>query len=1261
MPKDVAFLAVAFLFGSSLVLVPWPKHGRTELFLRIGMPAIFALLVFGIGYWLPALSGALGHLSHPVQVVEHWRDIILMALPAWLVWLEPLIFSAFALLADAAAFLAGVTGVGIKALMLLTIALLVSYGLFRVVLLSLLLILSWLRRTVAWIYEKLLVLLGRKPAAKEGEGSAFNLPPRKHFLIPALTVTLIILGLTLSVMPWWADMNIAAQYFSILLWVGSWVFVLEMWSLLRSSKVLAGGELDISSDGANAEGRLALEKLFEAYRRQFGDLLYRSYPQEAKPHSPPAFTEGGENVELARRLFNDVFPNQLTQKMLPALQDFLLGHDLLFAETLSQAHLLLYSEMIKNTLNYEGRVLIVCPDGSVGDLEVALDQVFTEYYSKIAHKVYTETQTREFENDADLFIYTVSGLERLLQRTLPEELALVIVLGVHALDLSLLRHELARLWLRVDQGAVRKVFQIDRLFGAEPTVRAITEQHDLRERRINPELYSHRYVLLWRGDAAAEGLKKEYLPNYQGYVAAIPLLTYLPSSNEFKLLPVWADLDHRVDIDLLERLAYLDCPVRCDIVHSLYRMPVNSSVVVKHDRHNLVYALTQNHLAWQTSYLINIVCGDYLLREMMIRLPKDAPVPEKFLPVLPHVTGNISDLAHQVMRALNTNDGLASDELQCLLERFPVPSMLAKYQISPTLRGLKQLLNVALGLSNVYVNCHQRGGVFYYRSTGGIIADNATLRVVDDGGSELSCWKTADYGLLYHKNITMLIGGKHYFVSDVDFQLGQVRVKHIDDESKRPVRYVGDCEYRFHSESLISTHQPVRVSRKGLDVEPSLVSVDFTRSTFGVLELGEFESTPDKAKYLYCQPVIECSRRWCNALKLSFFGDAVNGLDIARTSFTLAALLRDVLFSVFPYQETRLAVLPGRRPPFVRYEQSQYTQEGMPFYLYPSLENEIADAVDVRRINVFILEDSDGDLGVAKTIAFTFERYLELIYEYLSIAEQEGNEGDLPSYHRFGGEKLPESLDYGAVKAMLDPMFSHKEFMGFQEENDNVMVGIDSTVSSGECDFCGVALGAEYSVLNDGRQRCPSCSKDAVEGENLRQIEEEVVGIIESMEARYKINLPRNIEVKITSADTISRYLGSVFVPSQGFDPRAVGLAIMNDGGLTILIENGAPRADFRMTVAHELTHVWQYTNVSSEKLRNVELVEGQATYVMIDFGFSHGLEKGAENQLAQVESRQDEYGRGLRLVRDKCEESLPSDLFDCFLKLLENADPKLG
>lgn len=192
------------------------------------------------------------------------------------------------------------------------------------------------------------------------------------------------------------------------------------------------------------------------------------------------------------------------------------------------------------------------------------------------------------------------------------------------------------------------------------------------------------------------------------------------------------------------------------------------------------------------------------------------------------------------------------------------------------------------------------------------------------------------------------------------------------------------------------------------------------------------------------------------------------------------------------------------------------------------------------------------------------------------------------------------------------------------------------------CDFCGIELiGGEYELLKDGRERCNRCSMTAVKtGEEFKELYKNV---LRNMETFYGIKLNVAIKVRMTDAKKIARHFGEKFVATPGFDGRTLGFAQKDKNGYCIYVENGSPKLAAMATIAHELTHIWQYLNWDDKAINEVygrnnslEVYEGMAKWAEIQYLILLNEIPYAKRQEITTRLRQDAYGQGFIKYAEK-------------------------
>lgn len=258
-------------------------------------------------------------------------------------------------------------------------------------------------------------------------------------------------------------------------------------------------------------------------------------------------------------------------------------------------------------------------------------------------------------------------------------------------------------------------------------------------------------------------------------------------------------------------------------------------------------------------------------------------------------------------------------------------------------------------------------------------------------------------------------------------------------------------------------------------------------------------------------------------------------------------------------------------------------------------------------------------------------------------------------YLLFGGESEPERLDVEDTYRYLTALGFGRNDLKQTRANKDIAKQVEETyvpnrANARYCDFCGEEiLGAEYDVLADGRERCTNCGRTAITSEKeFRFLFEDVRRNLESF---FGISLFAGIKVQMVNAQKLHRNLKKSFTPTPGPDGRILGVAVKDRNGYTLMVENGSPRLQAMLTVAHELTHIWQYQNWDARGIRRqygdlrLQVYEGMAKWVEVQFAYLINETAVAKREELITENREDEYGIGFIRYRGNyplCEGSGP-------------------
>ena len=266
--------------------------------------------------------------------------------------------------------------------------------------------------------------------------------------------------------------------------------------------------------------------------------------------------------------------------------------------------------------------------------------------------------------------------------------------------------------------------------------------------------------------------------------------------------------------------------------------------------------------------------------------------------------------------------------------------------------------------------------------------------------------------------------------------------------------------------------------------------------------------------------------------------------------------------------------------------------------------------------------------------------------------QKPGEERVMKPYHEryyllYGGTSVPAQLDPAATLAFLKQLGFDKNELKQARDGKSIADMIGSTFVPNQegvhyCDFCGSELvGNEYERLEDGRERCLACGATALKtaGEFNALYKE----VVRNLEIFYGVKNSVAVHVQMVNAKKLHKKLKKSFVPTGNSDGRVLGVAIRTGSNYEILLENGAPRLQSAMTMAHEMTHIWQYLNWDRKQVvsqygkeHELEIYEGMAKWAEIQYAYLIGEPAAAKREEIITQMRDDEYGRGFLMYQKK-------------------------
>jgi hypothetical protein len=481
-------------------------------------------------------------------------------------------------------------------------------------------------------------------------------------------------------------------------------------------------------------------------------------------------------------------------------------------------------------------------------------------------------------------------------------------------------------------------------------------------------------------------------------------------------------------------------------------------VAVVEDEGNLI-AVTDRMYAFAAinELFLAVLSRAYPMRNFLvdrIRTPGTPAAVEDCLPMAVDPGTGLTELAYLLLPLLDEEHrgGIERLELERLFSQV-VPGLLEACDIGPNLFGLRRLFKLLVlpGQRAPDIKCEQqRGGSERYS----IPADEQAL-----GQSMLSFrvpvnnqdrWllPRGEHGLRYAKHTFVQLHSPAHTRNDGYWQITEVTNRGITANA----RHYRDAEWGLSPQYIFARSYRLQLSQDPLPVEGTAdtawydhhrqklilrhLHACFDRVTHGFYaiedEMRAFSPgrVPPYAMMPYLAPRVH--RRFRSVLHVEVGGrvpEAVGAVPIEHLAFTCCVLFHDVLAALFPRQAYRLAVVSpqaaqlyakvntGEADPLDRFVVRRYSlwealTESQPFDPPASADAEPA------YLDLFIIEDSDHDLGVVRAVRAKHPAVFARLVEYAKWAVSGAQSA--PPYHAFGTDAAPAFLVIDAAAQMLE-------------------------------------------------------------------------------------------------------------------------------------------------------------------------------------------------------------------------------------------------
>lgn len=367
-----------------------------------------------------------------------------------------------------------------------------------------------------------------------------------------------------------------------------------------------------------------------------------------------------------------------------------------------------------------------------------------------------------------------------------------------------------------------------------------------------------------------------------------------------------------------------------------------------------------------------------------------------------------------------------------------------------------------------------------------------------------------------------------------------------------------------------------------------------------------------------------------------------------RTIVLLSNLLNGLFKTIFPNSYQNIFAIADQ--PFdielcdkVLEGKHNYTTEELVKITQPGLSETTNYPLDNDYFRISIVEFSCIEYGMVSVLYENRMAIMYILFRYLNWYLASGN----GRYIHYGMQDIPSIFSPNGLLAFLKNALNTDE-APIVGNNDNIVKDSTKRFETETCTFCGNTTSFWWK-FGDGRVMCGHCH------DHMKTQEDEIIYILDStrdrlfdiyhIEETYKKSV-KSINVRFQSKDAIERVAGRM---TNG---RTLGFYRHSDRELWI--ERKGPAVTMQSTMAHELTHAWQFFMLDETdddnkvKMKRFEkalgkhyqqkkkvLLEGHAVYIEIDIMKRLGEKRFAEMLENEYSERDDAYGVGYHLFKE--------------------------
>lgn len=512
----------------------------------------------------------------------------------------------------------------------------------------------------------------------------------------------------------------------------------------------------------------------------------------------------------------------------------------------------------------------------------------------------------------------------------------------------------------------------------------------------------------------------------------------------------------------------------------------------------------------------------------------------------------------------------------------------------------------------------------------------------------------------YWPHKVVLLEGKKFTVDRVDLATSRVHITHDEVElpDYRPERVVTITQ---PSSEWISTRETLReLMSSGDEARIDAFRLDFSVTCERVVMSLDHWATPPQIQIF---TPMKRQFRAGRAVRIRLTDRDGKPLLTEPAAIALASWLNEAVVTLMPEASRFFIAAPevnfGSRPT------SQTAS-----LIVPTLQLAHGDPAPPA---VWVFEDSQSDLGIIRAISDERWYLLDVCFDWLTWRLDGSHDADAGGvclvnsqplgrdWFAFGGGARDPAIGLDDLKAALARFRERYRAIWPKRHTarGETLLSDAASAESTACDICAITVeaGVPCDVLPDGRMSCRACTAVGVTSVAMLERLYREVAVPFYREA-FEVTDIANVRVELVDQNDISLVQGKSFIPTSGFDMRAVGIAVAGgaharsgtreeSGRHLVQIESGFSPEATASTLVHELCHVWQFENLDIERIRRADgnlLIEGQAVWTEDAFlawqqKRSHAL--FTPDRLAVAQSELDAYkqsvgtyGAGYRAVR---------------------------